>query len=272
MNIESEMKADAGDNIGLKSAIVLFRQSWKLITVFGILGLVLSGIYGFTKPTQYEATLQIKMAQYISNNNIAYIEQPAELIERLKMPTVYTDDVLRECGVTANDADGPYINGLFKASVIKGVGDAIEIKLRSNKPEGAKSCTGALLKIISSQQQSMTDDLLNGKQTQLDRMQMTLLQEEKQLESAKQSEKGGIAYLTSLSALTLLRTGIDRLNDEIFFARLHPTKLMTPIYVSSKPVSNKIQLFLFLGIFGGLVLGVVIAALQNQFKKKSEPQ
>lgn len=271
MNKQNVVDVDVDAN-NFANVITFVRQSWKLITVFGVLGLVISGIYGLSKPALYEATLQIKMAQHASYGTISYIEQPAELIERLKVPTVYTDEVLRECGVKDGDADGPNINGRFKATGVKGVGDAIEIKLRSNKPEGAKSCANALLKNISAQQQAMIDDLLKGKQAQLERMQKTFADEKNQLDRIKQGEKGGIAYPTSLSALTSLRAGIDRLNDEFIFAKTHPTKLMTPIYVSSRPVARKIPLIILLGIFAGIVLGVIFAALRNQFRKVSGHQ
>lgn len=270
MTKQSEVRADVNGEISLADIIGFFRQSWKLITVFGVLGLALSAIYVLIMPAQYEATIQIKMAQYSNSSSSSSIEPPAVLIERLKLPSVYTDDVLRECGVAEGDDVGPYINGRVKASVMKNVTDVIDIKLRSNKPEGAKSCAMALLNMIGSQQQRMIEDMLKGKHEQLERIKEAFINEEKQPDRTRQGGVGVIVYLANLSKLTSLRERMDRLNDEMLFAKLHPTKLVSPIYVPRRPVSPKVPMFVLLGTFAGLVLGVVFAAIRNQYLRLSE--
>lgn len=266
MTEQSEARTDLNGEISLVDIICFFRQSWGLITVFGVLGLALSATYVLAKPAQCEATLRIKMAQ---EDGSRYIETPAELVERLKFPTVYTVDALRKCGVAEGDDVGLYMDGRVKASVIGGVADVIDIKLNSNKPDDAKSCANALLNMISAQQQKMIEDVLKGKQEQLNRIKESLANEEKRLDRIRQGEIGAIAHLASLVRLTSLSSGIDHLSDEIWYAKLHPTKLVSPIYVSTRP-TPKMPMIVWLNAFAGLALGVVLAVLRNHYRRLSE--
>jgi len=254
------------DNVENADPIVFVLRNWKLITVFGLLGLFVSGIYGLLKPVQYEASFQIKIAQYISNLNVVNIEPLPELEDQLKIPTVYSDEVLQKCGMSEGSVDGPFMNGRYKVSVIDGV-NAIQIKLRSNKPESARSCANSLQNNIIALQQAMTDDLLNRKQKQLERTQKSFEEIEGRFNHIKQGEKTGFAFLTSLNEMNSLRDRIDRLNDEIFFAKSHSAKLIAPIYVSSKPVSRKTPIIILGGIFAGILLGIFFASLRIVLRK-----
>jgi uncharacterized protein involved in exopolysaccharide biosynthesis len=63
---------------------------------------------------------------------------------------------------------------------------------------------------------------------------------------------------------------MDGLNDEMLFAKLHPTKLVAPIYVPNRPVFPIVPMIVLLGTFAGLVLGVIFATLLNQYRRLSE--
>jgi len=260
------------DKVEISDPIVFFLQNWKLITVFGVLGLFVSGIYGLLKPVQYEASFQIKIAQYISNlniqplTNIVNIEPLTELENQLKIPTVYSGEVLQKCGMSEGSVDGPFMNGRYNVSVINGV-NAIEIKLRSNKPESARSCANSLQNNIIAMQQAMTDDLLKIKQKQLEQSQKSFEEIEGHFNHIKQGEMTGFAFLTSLDEMNSLRDRMDRLNDEIFFAKSHPAKLIAPIYVSSQPVSRKTPIIILGGIFAGMLLGIFFASLRIAVRK-----
>lgn len=266
MTKQKEVKADMDEGIGLADIISFFRQSWKLIMVFGVCGLALTATYVLVVPAQYEATFQIKMATYGNSSNI---ESPAELINRLKFSTTYSSSVLRECGV-AEGEDGHFMEERVKASVVRGVPETIEIKLRSNKPEGAKSCANALVSMISFQQQEMLVEMQKQKQEQLDRIKEELADEEKQFNRAKQGGDGLFAGLVTLVNLTSLRAGMDRLKNEIMSTKSNPTKLVFPVSAPQYPVYPKVSMMVSLGAFVGLLFGVIFAALRNQYRRLSE--
>jgi len=266
MNEQSKMRTDLNGEISFADIFHLFRKNWKPITFFGVLGLASSAIFVLIVPAQYESTMQIKMAQYSSGS----IEPTIEVVERLKLPTAYTDVVLRECEVTEGENVGLYMNGRVKAYVMRGVADAIEIKVRSSNLEGAKSCAKALFNMISSQQQGIIEVTQNEEQQQVKQLEEEYVNEAKQLRPIGQNIDGAIKYLVNFDKLTSLHSRIDSMNDEILFAKWHPTKLLSPIYTPNRPVFPIVPMIVLLGTLVGLVLGVIFVTLLNQYRRLSE--
>ena len=70
-NSQSDSKSNLDDELSLIEIINFFKESWKTIIGFTVLGIAGAGIYLWVVPKQYEASAQIKMAQIgnVNNNN-----------------------------------------------------------------------------------------------------------------------------------------------------------------------------------------------------------
>ena len=92
----SQLHGDSNDpesEISLIDILRFLKSAWKAIAIFGLTGLALSVAYLAITPNQYEASVQITLAQIgaaNNNNNISplgvNIEEPALLILRLSSP------------------------------------------------------------------------------------------------------------------------------------------------------------------------------------------
>ena len=105
------------DEISIKDIVDFLLESWKAILATGLVGLLgAAGFIVFT-PSQYEATAQIQMAQIAPNNNNnnnnnnsnplgVNVEDPNLLMARLKLPSSYTEDEIKACGLDPNVYQG----------------------------------------------------------------------------------------------------------------------------------------------------------------------
>ena len=150
-------------------------------------------------------------------------------------------------------------SGAIQITAIKNVANAVEMRVRASTHEQAMKCAVAVVAMTVTQQRSLIEERLAGRQNQLTQYQQALREEMQQLEKIKKSELGNFAYLAKLDKLSWLRTRIDVYQEEVFLSRLHPAKLITPIYASKKPVPRRVGLVLILGLMLGLMLGVLYA-------------
>jgi hypothetical protein len=194
-------------------------------------------------------------------------EESSALIQRLRSRTMYPVDVRKTCGLPDGVELGDYLSGILKVEVIKGVGDAVELKVRALSTDQAMNCAEAITKMIGGQQSALIDERLAGRKNQLEQYRQSLKAEQQQLEQLKKTEIGNFGYLARLDKLSWLRTRIDALQEEAMLSQLHPTKLLAPIYVSSKPVSPKVVLVLVLGFVLGLILGLLFVLGREGWRK-----
>jgi LPS O-antigen subunit length determinant protein (WzzB/FepE family) len=255
--MQDETLQTAGGEISLKDLVDFFKGNWHRILFYGVAGLLLSLAYVALSPKEYGAIWQMQMAQ-VSNNNPSNIEEPVALIERLRFSTAYPVEVQQKCGMPNDQDIGDYLNKKLEVQVIKNLSKVVQFKYRSNSPVQAKQCAETIMTMVLVQQRSLIEQGFAGRKMLLAQYQKSLAEEQRQLEKMKKSELG-FGYLARLDKLSGLRTRIDTLQEEISLSQMHPTQLIAPIYVPSKPISPKIELVLLLGISFGLILGVLYA-------------
>jgi len=113
--------------ISLIDILLFLKSAWKAIAIFGLVGLALSIAYLAITPKQFEASVQIAMAQIgaaNNNNNInplgINIEEPVLLISRLSSPTSVTPEVIAACGLQDQANDSSALRNSIKLTLPKG--------------------------------------------------------------------------------------------------------------------------------------------------------
>ena len=266
-SVQNEEVWMANDELSLKNIVDVIKRNQRLIIFLGIAGLLLSTAYIVLTPSKYEAHLQMQMAQFVKPHSAASltfdyngsVEEPVILIQRLRAPTTYPVEVQQSCGLFEGQEFGDYLDGTLKVDVIKSVVNVVEMKVHASSPEQARKCLEAIVAMIITQQRGLIEDRLSGHQALRAQYQKALQEERQQLERITKSEFSNFAYLARLDKLSLLRTRVDALQEEVLLSQMYPTKLIAPIYVSSKSVSPKVGLVLLCGLTLGLMLGLLFA-------------
>lgn len=257
--MQDEKLQTSGEEISLKDIVNFFKCNYKPIVIWGAAGLLISSAYVIRVPKKYEATWQMQMAQSS--------EEPAALVQRLRMPTGYSVEVPRHCEMPEDGEFGDYLGGKLEIKVTKDVAAKVDMKVRAASPMQARQCAEAIVTMIVAQQRSLIQERLAGRQEQITQYQQALVEEQEQLEKIKMSTLGNFGYLAKLDKLSWLRARIDGLQEEIFLSQMHPAKLIAPIYVPNKPVSPKVGLVVSSGVLLGLMLGVLYALVREGWRK-----
>jgi uncharacterized protein involved in exopolysaccharide biosynthesis len=260
---QNEEAQEGSNEISLRDFAGFFKRNKLPIVFWGAAGLLLSTTYILMAQTKYEARWQMQMAQFAGANS----EDPAALIQRLRMVTSYSLDVQESCGVHVDGDTNDYLDNILKVDVVKTVPNSVEMKVRASSPEQAKRCAETIFAMIVTQQRSLIEERMAGRQEQLKEYQQALREEQQQLDTIKKTEIGNFGYLAKLDKLSWLRTRIDALQEESLLSQKHPTRLVAPIYVPSKPVSPKVGLLLLMGALLGLMLGLVYALGREGWRK-----
>ena len=247
----------------------------RLIALWVLFGLVMASVYLVLKPGKFEAHWQVQMAQFISSNStsvsntVSNIEEPAALVQRLRIPTAYPDEVAMSCGMPADREFGDYLGGLLKAEAVKSSNNIIDLKVIGTSPSQAKECAEGITRMIAAQQRDLIKVRLAGSQEQLDQYRRTLKEEQQELEKQKNSETSSFGYLVKWDQLSWLRTRIDALQEEVLESQLRPAKLVAPVYAPNKPVPRKFALLLSFGIAFGLMLGLLNALVIRTWRRRT---
>ncbi len=260
------------DEIRIKDIINFLLQSWKAILATGSIGLL--GAAGFIAitPSLYEATAQIQMAQIAPNNNNnnnnpllgVNVEDPNLLIARLRLPSSYTEDQIKACGLQAAKLPAESLASLVKVSPVKGVTSIVELKIRLKSKDLAVSCAQSLVENIRKSQNDILKPYIDEANVLLAKYQ-TRLQEAQAL--VARADKSGsalsAAYLANRDEVKFLTDESIRLNTLFTVADARQTKLIAPIYASDIAVFPKNKIVLLIGFLVGLFLGIFFMVVRK---------
>lgn len=265
--MRDEIPQTMSDEISRDALVAFFTRAWKEILLSGLVALLLSGVYVAYKPNRFEARLQLKMAQFVgSDNETTDIEDPATLGLRLRFPTTYSAEILQACDLPEGGEPGEFLGGALVVNPVvnPGISSIIDISVHASSTGKVSQCAEAVVAMITMQQRAMIEDHLAARQVQLSQYEKEMQEELLQLERSKKSELGKLAALDKLS---WMRARMGALREEILLSRSCPTKLASPIYVPSKPVSPKVGVVLAIGFALGMVLGVLFAVGREEWRR-----
>jgi hypothetical protein len=257
----SELTQD-DQEFSLWDILIFLQRSWKPISIFGLLGLCCSSIYLFVTPKKYEALAQIRMAQ-ISQINPANpfgtpVEDPLSLISRIQFPTNYPENVINACGYEGKADPVTALSKNLKFSLMKGVANAIELKVIGSTPQTAFKCAQSVFEQIVILQEQVSRPFV-------EEARIKLIADNERIDAAralisKADRSGGVmsaTYLAARDELNYFLTDREKMTDLINSVKNRGTRLASPIYVSDNPTSPKKILSLVIGLFGGLFLGLL---------------
>ncbi len=266
---EQSFQPIADDEISIKDIVDFLVESWKAIIATGILGVAAALAFVMVTPSQYEATAQIQMAQIsISNNNTnplgSNVELPSLLIARHQVPSAYTEDEIKACGLEGKKMPQESLSKLAKFTPVKGVDSIVELKIRLESKEGALACAQALFENVKESQSLIIKPYIEEAKSLLAKYQVRL--QETQVLVAKADKSGSAlsaAYLANRDEVKFLTDESIRLNALITSGDARQTKLVAPVYVSDLPVFPKKSISLVLGLLAGLFAGLLLVLLRK---------
>ena len=260
--------------ISIRDIFDFLTKSWKVITIFGALGLIAAMTYIWITPTQYQASAQIQMGQFASNSSNTSsimspigvnIEEPSRLILRLQTPVTYSDEVVSACGLKGAVNPREKLAKLIKASPVKGTTSIVEMLVNRESKELALSCMGAIFDEVGKTQAEIAQPFFQEITKNLTDSNLKI----EHLKASFRETTGGASPLV-LTNYLLVRDEINRLAENIMlleflidFKDARKTKLVSDIYVSADPVYPKKNMIILLGLIGGLLAGMLIALLKR---------
>lgn len=279
-NLQNRQEDTLEQEISIRDMIDFFKNSWKTITIFGVLGLICGIFYIWITPNQYQASAQIQMAQFAGNsgnsnsvNSImspigVNVEDPARLISRLQFPTTYSDEVISACGLKESEKAREKLVKLIKASPSKGGTSVVEVTINRESKDVALACMNALFVEISQTQAGIAEPFF---QEIAKNLSDNLLKIEHARSTFKQA--AGNSNLLVTPTYLLARDEINRLADNnilleylLQFKDTRKTRLISSIYVSPDPVAPKKLIIILAGLMGGLLIGIFIPWLRRMLK------
>jgi LPS O-antigen subunit length determinant protein (WzzB/FepE family) len=261
--MQQEIRQTASDEISLRDIVDVLKRNYRLIVGGGGAGLLFSAAYILVVPNQYEASWQMQMAQVGNSNS----EEPAALIQRLRMPTAYPVEVQQACGMPDGGEFGDYLGGALKVEVVKNVANAAGMKVRVPGPEQAKQCADAIVAMVVAQQRGLIEERLAGRPEQILFVEQMLQRDMQLFENLRRNENGSLKYLAKLERINSLNARLDALKEEVLMSTQHPAKVTVPIFVPNKPVSPNVRLLLIFGMSLGLMLGALYALGRDGWRK-----
>ena len=265
--------ASEQEEISLLDILRFLKSAYKVILVFGALGITLSIAYLAITPKQYEATAQIAMAQIgTANTNInplgTNIEEPALLVSRMSLPTSYTPQTIAACGVDDSGNAGAILSKSIKLAPAKGVANVVELKTFGPSQEVALSCANAIFELIKTTQSQILLPYIDEAKSKIadDEVRMAKARDL----VAKADKSGSVmsaAYLSTRDEIRYYLDEITALKNVVTSNQNRATHLIAPIYASDLPISPKKRMALASGLFVGLFLGLLIALARQMLAK-----
>jgi uncharacterized protein involved in exopolysaccharide biosynthesis len=257
------------DEISLKDILDFLLESWQQILLVGVIGILAAIAFLLIATPQYEATAQVQMAQIpTSNTNTnplgVNIEDPNMLIARFKLPSTYTVEQIKACGLENAKMPAESIAEMVKVTPVKSVGSTIELKVRGESKQLAVACAESIFGKIHQSQNEILAPYIEEAKNLLAKYQARLSEAQSLMSRADKSGSAlTAAYLANRDEVKYSTDEIIRLNTIIASANTRSAKLVSPIYASDKATSPKKSISLVLGLLGGLFLGLLLVLVRK---------
>ncbi len=257
----------AEDEISIKDIIDFFIESWKTILLTTILGLLGASAYVWLTPNTYEGAMQVQMAQLASgtgNNNVSPLginmEDPLVLIARLKMPSIYDQANIDACSLTGKPNAPEILAKKVNSTQLKGNNSVVEVKIQDASVKQVAQCLENIFEKIRTTQNAIKEPFLNEAKQKVITYEAKLKESKSVIARADKSSSAlSAAYLATRDEVRQLTDEIVYLNNFIAAGESRRAKLISPIYVSDRPVSPKKLIGLIIGLLAGIFLGILFA-------------
>lgn len=257
-NALNELAAQ-NDESAIWNVLDFFKIAKNWLAGGAVMGLL--GAVGFVivAPTQYEAMAVIQPATVGLPTTMkgAEVEPAALTLERLKIATFFTPDLVQAC--EANSAQ--HLAKAFKASLVKG-NSLIQLSYRAASKGQAEACVNEVVARLVSTQAKIASPLIKTLEEQLALTQRRLADDKAyQAQVAQRSSAGDGASLLMLKSVLqreelaqLQKMALDQ-SIQLSAPLTQPMQLLEPVYAPEKAVFPKPLPSVLIGALAGLVLG-----------------
>lgn len=260
------------DGLNLWELLEVVKSGWRWLAGGAMIGLAGAIGYVLVVPAQYEATAVIQPATVgmgtTTTTKGAEVESTAQTLERLKMPTFYTEALLKACEVKTLANPRQTLATAVKQTLVKG-NSLIQITYRAESPAVAESCVSEVVAQLAKSQAVLAEPIVKAlneqrqlTKQQLDDAERIQAQIEKRAMTLDTSDSKFSASMLMLNATLSKREEIARLRKlyteqtlQLSEPLTQKAKLFEPIYAPERAVFPKKTLTGLGGLFGGLVVG-----------------
>jgi hypothetical protein len=259
-----------GSGINFVEIIRISLQNWKIILLGFLLGVTLSSLYYLSLTDRYQAVALISMLKH-PNSSGAIIEQPHELIARMKVPTTYDPSLIDPCGLDASTYR-ERLSAELQFTLPKGTANLVELALASPSQIVAIKCISKVVDMIDGSQfklfnikvQDMRDDIsrLNRAKAALEKR---VLSSDSKFDNSQQMNFISAQLYFEIVKIEREISNIEALVEKAFQVR---TTLVEPVYVSNNIKFKGVKLKLFFIMSLGILLGFLGALMMPISNKK----
>lgn len=245
-------------------ALVFLKEGWVWFMGGLVIGLI--GAVGllFILPTLYEATAVVQPARVgislggAESAKGVEVEPVTQTLERLKLATFYSQEVVQECQVPSALA----LAGVVKAVPLNG-GLLIQLSYRARSSALAEVCLNSIIAKLAKSQADIAEPLLNRLQERLVLTRKQLIEAEVFQSNLEKKALSSVDSSAQIMQKALLeRKGVVSLEKLLVEQRMlllppltQPMMLLEPISAPDIPVSPKKSPVLARGILVGFALG-----------------
>ena len=194
-----------------------FREGWKTIIGFSVIGLLVGVVTAFVMPEKFRASALIESASVATrpSANAAIVRQsvelPAVLAEKMKQPTYYSDKTLKAC-ITNPDANpSQTLVNRLKPNVAR---NSVYVSVSYLAPSSkiASACLESVLNDVVVNQARLSEPLINNIQVELSNAEQELKAAitERDQQRIKNREKLAVAQ----SKLVAAQKFVERVSKE----------------------------------------------------------
>jgi hypothetical protein len=268
------------DEISLLDIIQFFKDNFKRILFFIILGGILGYLYGKLAPPVYDGSALISPAKVAG----VVVIDPKITLTKLNMNSYYSKETFLACNPTFykdkdkdKDKEIDYdMSDIVKTSITKD-GNLIEIKMSHSNKETIHACLENIAANINASQKIITDPLVESKTNELYLFETKLkLAEEfkqqlngnqiKNLKTNEQRFSTDVLYaniiLNNASEVKALLDQINKVKTELSSEQTKGAGMVLPVSIERKSFPSE-KLGLLLGLFLGGMLGFFISLFRG---------
>jgi capsular polysaccharide biosynthesis protein len=269
------------DAISLKDIIDFLIESWKSIALGVIVGGLLGAGYAWTKHPIYQAIGSIQVAKVAGSD----VENPALLVEKLKMPMYYSEKSYLACDVMKISEPGDRIAKALKPALSK-TASIINISYTSKSSEDSRACLEAILGDINANQKLLSKPIIDIKKNQLSTIKRKLETAQKNIKiipikdnyfDFSDSKMIASSLLIALvmskeNEINDLQSKINDLEISLSEPQTMEANFIAPIFSPNSKVSPSVRLTLLLGLvigFFGSLLFLIGKKTLKAYKENS---
>lgn len=260
------------DGLNLWQLLDVVKSGWRWLVGGAVMGLAAAVGYVMIVPAQYEATavLQPATVGLSGGTKGVEVESIAQTLERLKMPTFYSEELLTACDVKMEANPRVALVKAVKPTIVKG-NALIQISYRAGSAALAEGCVSAVILHLAKSQAVIASPIIKTLEAQRELTKRQLedaerfqTQVEKRAMTLDPSDAKFSQAMLLLNAALSKREEVSKLRRQYADQSLQlsepltqPAKLFEPIYASDRVVFPKKTLTVLGGLVSGLVLGGV---------------